>query len=174
MRASLSSALLAGLSALAIAGTAVAVGQPDHDRRGDRWRVLEFDVQVSDFFFQDFGPDGVREVTSFQDPLLSPSKGDRNVFEDVLLRNGEEVGAGSGSCVVTDVDLEVGEFILHCDLTYELPGGQIAVQGRTTNAPEKTLAVVGGTGRYVGAGGEVVFTENGDGTGSVVITLTRR
>ncbi len=154
-------------------GTAVAVGSADHDRHGGRRHTLEFDTRLSDFFFQDFGPDGVREVTSVQDPLLSPSTGDRNVFEDTLLRDGEEVGAGSGSCLVTDVDLTAGVFTLQCDLTYELPGGQVAVQGRTTNAPEKHLAIVGGTGRYVGAAGEVVFTEHGDGTGTVVLRFRR-
>ncbi|HLT83632.1 MAG TPA: dirigent protein [Phototrophicaceae bacterium] len=172
MRTSTATTVVAGLGALALAGTAFAAGAAGHDRHA-RGRTLEFDTQLSDFFFQDFGPDGVREVTSVQDPLLSPSRGDRNVFEDVLLRHGREVGSGSGSCIVTDVDLEAGVFTLQCDLTYELPGGQLAVQGRTSNAPEKTLAVVGGTGRYVGASGEVTFTELGDGTGTLVIRLER-
>jgi hypothetical protein len=64
---------------------------------------------------------------------------------------------------------------LACQVTYELPDGQIAAQGRATNAPVKTLAVVGGTGRYSGASGELVLTElgNAQNTGTLAITLDR-
>ena len=57
-----------------------------------------------------------------------------------------------------------------------LYGGQIVAQGRASNAPVKTLAVVGGTGAYVGAHGELVLTElgNAENTGTLRITLERR
>jgi Dirigent-like protein len=172
MRRALTTVLVAGVGVLTLTGATVATAETDGDRsrRGDR--TLEFDVRFSDFFLLDFGPTGVREVTSFQDPQLSPSKGDQTVFEDVLLRGGEEVGAASGSCVITE--LRPTDFSLQCDITYELESGQIAVQGRTTGAPVKTLSIVGGTGRYVGASGELTLTEFGDGTGSVVFRLSRR
>jgi hypothetical protein len=172
MRRALTTVLVAGLGALTLTGTAVATADAEQDRSRRGGRVLEFDARFSDFFLLDFGPTGVREVTSFQDPLLSPSKGDQNVFEDVLLRDGEEVGAGSGSCVITEVG--PAGFSMQCDVTYQLEGGQIAAQGRATGDPVKSLAIVGGTGRYAGAGGEVTLTEFGDGTGSVVLRLSRR
>ncbi len=175
MRRSITAALVAGLGVVTLTGASVATADDaaqDRDRRSGR--TLEFDVRFSDFFLLDFGPDGVRQVTSFQDPLLSPSKGDQTVFEDVLLKDGEEAGAGSGSCVVTELRQADPPLVLQCDITYELERGQIAVQGRTTNDPVKTLAIVGGTGRYVGASGEVTLTEFGDGTGSVVLRLSRR
>jgi hypothetical protein len=91
----------------------------------------------------------------------------------VLDDDGDVVGGGGGSCVVT-AEVTVPPFVLACDATYELRGGQIAAQGRATSDPVKTLAIVGGTGRYVGASGELELTENGDGTGSLVLRLARR
>ena len=40
----------------------------------------------------------------------------------------------------------------------------------------KTLAIVGGTGRYVGASGELELTElgNAENTGTLVLRLDRR
>jgi hypothetical protein len=172
MRRSLVTALVAGLGVLTLTGASVAAA--DDDDRSRRGRTLEFDIQFTGFFMLDFGPTGVREVTSFQDPLLSPSRGDQIVFEDIVLDDGEEVGRGSGTCVVTELRQTAPPLTLACDATYELRGGQIAAQGRATNDPVKTLAIVGGTGRYVGASGELELTENGDGTGSLEIRLARR
>jgi hypothetical protein len=178
MRRTLVTALVAGLGVLTLTGGSVAAASDsDSDstaRSSHGTRTLEFDVRFTDFFMLDFGTTGVRQVTSFQDPDLSPSRGDEIVFEDVLLTGGEEVGRGGGSCVVTELLAGDPPLALECDATYELERGQIAVQGRASNAPVKTLAVVGGTGRYVGASGEFVLTENGDGTGSLVIRLARR
>jgi hypothetical protein len=176
MRRTLVTALVAGLGVLTLTGGSVAAASDsDSDstaRSSHGTRTLEFDVRFTDFFILDFGPTGVREVTNLQE--VSPSRGDEIVFEDVLLTDGTEVGHGGGSCVVTAVDLTADPpLALECDATYELAHGQIAVQGRASNAPVKELAVVGGTGRYVGASGEFTLTENGDGTGSLVIRLSR-
>jgi hypothetical protein len=174
MRRSLVTALVAGLSVLTLTGASVAAADSDDGDRSRRGRTLEFDIRFTDFFMLDFRASGVREVTSFQDPF-DPSRGDQIVFEDVVLDDdGEEVGGGSGTCVVTQVRETAPALVLACDATYELRGGQIAAQGRTTNDPVKTLAIVGGTGRYVGASGELVLTDNGDGTGSLVLHLARR
>ncbi len=186
MRRSLVTALVAGLGVLTLTGGSVAVatadggasgaaaGTAERDDRPRHGRTLEFAVQFSDFFMLDFGAGGVREVRSFQDPF-DPSRGDEIVFEDVLLDDdGDVVGEGGGTCVVTDLRETDPLLRLACDATYELRGGQVVAQGRTTNDAVKTLAIVGGTGRYVGASGELELTENGDGTGSLVLRLARR
>ena len=172
MHRSFATTLVAGLGALTLAGSAAALGTAGSDR--PTGRTLSFDVQFTGFFLLDFGPTGVRQVTALDDPELSPSRGDQIVFEDRLLRRGTQVGAGGGTCTVTDV-LATG-LPLACQVTYELPGGQITAQGRTSTTPVKTLAVTGGTGRYAGAAGELVLTENGDAadTGTLVIRLTHR
>ncbi|MGW6131984.1 allene oxide cyclase barrel-like domain-containing protein [Cellulomonas sp. NPDC055163] len=174
MRKPLAAAVATALGALVLTGA--SLGGDTIDRGRDRDRALTFDVQFSGFFLLDFGPDGVREVTSITDPDLSPSRGDQIVFEDTLLRGGREVGAGGGTCTVTAIVPADPPLALACQVTYELPDGQISAQGRASNAPVKTLAVVGGTGRYVGASGELVLTElgNAENTGRLVITLARR
>ncbi|MEZ0446910.1 allene oxide cyclase barrel-like domain-containing protein [Cellulomonas sp. ICMP 17802] len=172
MHRSLTAAVVAGLGVLTLTGASLAGDSAN--RQPAPGRTLTFDVRFSDFFLLDFGPTGVREVTSFQDPELSPSRGDQIVFEDTLLRHGTEVGAGGGTCTVTTVVAADPPILLSCQVTYQLPDGQVAAQGRASNAPVKTLAIVGGTGRYVGAGGELTLTENGDGTGTLVLALDRR
>lgn len=174
MRKPLAAAVAAALGAVVLTGASAGADTVDRGRNHDR--TLAFDVQFSGFFLLDFGPDGVREVTSITDPELSPSRGDQIVFEDTLLRRGTEVGAGGGTCTVTAVVAADPPLALACQVSYQLPDGQITAQGRASNAPVKTLAVTGGTGRYVGASGELVLTELGtaEDTGRLVITLGRR
>lgn len=176
MRTTLATAAVAaGLGVLTLTGASTSAGDAVDRGRGHD-RTLSFDVQFTDFFLLDFGPDGVREVTSITDPQLSPSRGDQIVFEDTLLRRGTSAGAGGGTCTVTAVVPADPPIALACQVSYELPDGQITAQGRASNAPVKTLAVTGGTGRYVGASGELVLTElgNAENTGTLVITLKRR
>lgn len=174
MHKPLAVAAAAALGVVALTGA--TLGGDTVDRGHGRDRVLTFDVQFSGFFLLDFGPDGVREVTSVADPELSPSRGDQIVFEDALLRGGSQVGAGGGTCTVTAVSQSDPPLALACQVSYQLPDGQITAQGRASNAPVKTLAITGGTGRYVGASGELELTELGDeaNTGRLVITLARR
>ncbi|GIG19738.1 hypothetical protein Cch01nite_04620 [Cellulomonas chitinilytica] len=174
MRRSLVAVVVAGLAVVTLTGASAgaSAGSPVGSGRD---RTLSFDVQFSGFFLLDFGPTGVREVPSVADPDLSPSRGDQIVFEDTLLRGGTVVGSGSGTCTVTAVVAADPPIALACQVTYQLPDGQVAAQGRASNAPVKNLAVVGGTGRYSGASGELTVTENGDeaNTGSLVIRLDR-
>ncbi len=173
MRRSLTAAVVAGLGIAALTGSSSAVSASDDSSA--RGRVARFDVEfTSGFFLLDFGPTGVREVTSLQDPAISPSRGDQIVFEDTLVRDGEAVAAGGGSCTVTAVVPADPPITLNCVATYDLPGGQVAVHGRATNAPVKKLAIVGGTGRYVGASGDFTLTEFEDGTGTAVFRFARR
>jgi len=170
MHRSLTAAVVAGLGVLTLTGASLAGDSVD--RSSGRARTLTYDVQFSDFFLLDFGPDGVREVTSFQDPELSPSRGDQIVFEDTLLRRGARVGVGGGTCTVTTF-VPDEPIPLSCQVTYQLADGQVAAQGRASSDPVKILAIVGGTGRYTGAAGELTLTENGDGTGSLVLAFDR-
>jgi hypothetical protein len=168
--------VLAALGALTLAAVTWFAGPlaPARAQAADTGATLSFDVRFSPFFLLDFHADGVRQITSFQDPNLSPSKGDQTVFRDELLRGGRAVGHESGVCTVTEDPSAEGVLPIHCQMTVELPQGQITAQGATSNAPDKHLAITGGTGRYVGAAGELVLTEFGNGTGSLVVHLAKR
>lgn len=100
-----------------------------------------------------------------------PGVGDLLVFQDQILdRQGRQVGVQGGSCTITAL-LPVG-FQTHCVGTVSLPAGQIAFQGLVTDAPEKRMAVVGGTGRYRQAAGELTVLELGQNeAGTLTIRL---
>lgn len=102
------------------------------------------------------------------------SIGDQLVFQDRILdRAGRQVGVQGGVCSIT-APLEDG-FQLHCAGTVSLAGGQIAFQGLVTDAPEKRMAVVGGTGRYRTAVGELTVLELGENeAGTLTIRLAHR
>ena len=99
--------------------------------------------------------------------------GDMLVFQDRILDHGRQVGVEGGTCTVTAL-LEEGHFQTHCVGTISLPAGEIAFQGLVTDAPEKHMAVVGGTGRYRDAGGDLTVLEHGDDTGALTVRLTSR
>ncbi|HST63938.1 MAG TPA: hypothetical protein VLM05_02010 [Mycobacteriales bacterium] len=103
-----------------------------------------------------------------------PGVGDLLVFQDRILdRTGRQVGVEGGTCTITAI-LADG-FQTHCVGTVSLPGGQIAFQGLVTDKPEKRMAVVGGTGRYRDAGGELTVLELGhDEAGTLTVRLTGR
>ena len=90
-----------------------------------------------------------------------PSTGDTQVFADDLRRDGRTVGTSTGSCTVAA--LSESRLVVACTATLTLPRGQITTQGVADEDPAAgptgfTWAVTGGTGRYAGAGGEVVGT----------------
>jgi hypothetical protein len=95
------------------------------------------------------------------------------VFQDAILdRSGRQVGVQGGTCTIT-AQLADGTQI-SCVGTVSLPAGQIAYQGLATDAPRKHLAVVGGTGRYRSAAGELTVLELGENeAGTLTIRLTR-
>jgi hypothetical protein len=124
--------------------------------------VLRFAVRFSDHYVVDVPPAG-----------KNPSDvglGDYAVFSDQLLdRKGHVVGTEGGSGLVTKISATEAQVFF--TLAIQLPHGQITASGLSSPAPSKQLAVTGGTGRYVGARGHLDLVENGDGTGSLVITL---
>lgn len=164
--------VLASLSALTLAAvTWFAAAPGPASAQGST--TLSFDVHFSGFFLLDFGPTGVRQVTSFQDPF-DPSRGDQTMFRDQLLRRGQVVGHDGGLCTVTEFrPADADPIKLTCQVSFELPDGQITTQGLVTNNPVKHLAITGGSGRYVGATGDTVLTEFGNDDGSVVFHLVR-
>ncbi len=90
-----------------------------------------------------------------------PSAGDTQVFVDDVQRNGRTIGTSAGSCTVTS--LSESRLSVACTATLTLPRGQITAQGAADEDPGAgptglVWAVTGGTGRYAGAGGEVVGT----------------
>jgi hypothetical protein len=126
-------------------------------------QVLHFEVKFSPFHIVDVPPKA-RFDGDYQ-------AGDYVTFSDRLFdREGRRVGAEAGSGLLTNVS-EAGLQVSYT-LTIRLAGrGQISAQGLSTSAPTKRLAVTGGTGRYVGAAGSLSLVENGDGTGSLTVTL---
>jgi len=122
--------------------------------------VLRYDIA-----FRPFGENYVDVGTP------GPGVGDMLVFQDRILDHGRHVGVQGGTCTVTEL-LAEGHFQTHCVGTVSLPAGQIAFQGLVTDAPEKHMAVVGGTGRYRDAGGDLTVLEHGDDTGTLTVRLT--
>jgi hypothetical protein len=122
--------------------------------------VLRFDIafRPQEENFVDIGTPG-------------PGIGDLLVFQDRILASGRQVGVEGGSCTITAI-LADG-FQTHCVGTVSLPGGGIAFQGLVTDKPEKRMAVVGGTGRYRTAAGELTVLELGhDEAGTLTVRLT--
>jgi hypothetical protein len=138
----LGAGLLPAARSAAQAGTPTSAGQ-----------TLHFDVQFQDTFLT-------------ADPAAL-ALGDRVILSDLLLSNGKEAGRNAGVCTVTDV---AGEMI--CSVVYTFPDGQIATQFFNTPPPEKAFAIVGGTGRYLGAHGFGELVEHGDEAGTVTFHLT--
>ncbi|HEY6581308.1 MAG TPA: hypothetical protein VIZ60_09285 [Rubrobacter sp.] len=100
-----------------------------------------------------------------------PSHGDMRVFSVTLYDENakERTGRLDLVCVVTDPADEPNEkaHMAECTYTYTLPGGEISAQGVTAlpklpkPAPRVVDAVSGGTGKYVGAQGEVEIETRG-------------
>jgi hypothetical protein len=97
----------------------------------------------------------------------------------------KKVGLLTGQTTVINLSPESGETtVRYRELVFALPGGQIVALGtsiyaaRTTtnfvddNAPV-TIAVVGGTGKYRSAHGEVITTKRADGSYRHVIVLDK-
>jgi Allene oxide cyclase barrel like domain len=129
----------------------------------DQRQVLRFEVKFSPFNIVDVPP-RARFDGDYQ-------AGDYVTFSDRLFDGtGRRVGAEAGSGLLTKVS-KAGLQVSYT-LTIRLAGrGQISAQGLSTSAPTKRLAVTGGTSRYVGAAGSLTLVENGDGTGSLTVTL---
>ncbi len=110
---------------------------------------------------------------AFRDTILAAdqsalSLGDRFILNDLILKEGETVGHNGGVCTIIDT---AGEAM--CTVVFSLPEGTIVTAFLNTPPPEKTLAIVGGTGKYAGARGEGTLVEAPDQTGWLTFELTQ-
>ncbi|WBO65599.1 allene oxide cyclase barrel-like domain-containing protein [Streptomyces camelliae] len=92
-------------------------------------------------------------------PGGSPAQGDRAVFRSILFdQNDKQVGDTGGTCTTTRVDNGGEE---ECVVTYNLPGGQLSVQGMVFGflnpgpPPSFDNGITGGTGKFDRARGTV-------------------
>jgi hypothetical protein len=147
---------------VAVAGSVVllqgslASASPGSSGHGhdDGGRVLEFNVQFSPFNLTDLGDPG-------------PTPGDLIVFNDVLSRDGVQVGHEVGSCVIVDVS-----GLSSCTAVLTVDGqGTIAYSLENAPPPRKVLAVTGGSGRFTGVDGDGLLVENGDEANTGELTL---
>jgi hypothetical protein len=84
------------------------------------------------------------------------SLGDEVVFSGNLLQNGQQVGRVGVVCTFVSV-ANAARVEAQCPTTSILPGGQITTQGTIVNRSLNfTLPITGGSGRYLGASGQVV------------------
>lgn len=109
-------------------------------------------------------------------PAGPAAQGDRTVFRSALLdQAGNEIGETGGACTTTRVEPNFGAEA--CNVTYTLPGGQLAVQGmvfghlRPGPPPSFDNAITGGTGEYSRARGTVHADTIGTGLRRFTITL---
>lgn len=155
-------------AALVAAGALTASAQADPSRvpggAGHHVQVLHFAVEFSPFTIIDVPPTA-RQPGDYR-------AGDYLVFSDQLSdRAGTKVGTEGGSGLLTKVG--ASGFQVHYSLAVRLREGQFVVAGLASEAPTKRLAVVGGTGRYLGAIGDLELVEHPDGTGSLTIRWQR-
>ena len=88
------------------------------------------------------------------------SVGDLVVFDQPLLDSNESViGTNSGVCIRTRVDHSY-----QCQWTLTFDDGSIQVAGREADQGASAISIVGGTGAYIGISGEMISTNNNDGT----------
>jgi hypothetical protein len=81
---------------------------------------------------------------------------DEVVFSGNLLQHGEQVGRVGVVCTFVST-ANAARVEAQCPTTSILPGGQITTQGTIVNRSLNfTLPITGGSGRYQGAGGQVV------------------
>jgi Dirigent-like protein len=154
------------LAGAALAATAIAAAGgtvPRADAQPGPTQLLHFGVR--------FSPQDVVDVPPRQRHPGDYRAGDYVVFSDVLTnRSGKPVGTEGGSGLITRVDPSVQ---LDYVLSIQLPGGQVVAQGLASPAAAKHLAVIGGTGRFSGARGDLHLVEHRDDTGALTLSLRR-
>jgi hypothetical protein len=137
----------------------VVPGNAADDRTGAKERTtLTVSTKTREQKVVDLGPQG-------------PSHGDLRVVNAPLYDENakERIGRFDLFCVLTDPADESSEkaHMAECTYTYTLPGGEISAQGVTPlpklpePPPRVVDAVSGGTGKYVGARGEVEVEARG-------------
>jgi len=88
------------------------------------------------------------------------SRGDEILSWDDLYKGGKKAGRDANACVITNLSPLQAE----CTITFVVADGTITAQYMDTPPPHKIAAVTGGTGKYLGARGQVVIVESGSDT----------
>ena len=133
-----------------------AVAGAGSDESDDGSRTLTFHVEFSPLSYTDLGEPGF----SYPDAI---------VFQDELFEDGERVGHEVGSCVLVDA-----AGTANCTGVVTLDDrGTITFAFENAQAPEKVLAVTGGTGDFRSAGGTGTLVEDVDQTGTLELSLDR-
>lgn len=135
---------------LAAGATAPAVANQDHAARARQATTRTFVAtdEPGNMTVEDLGapsPDG-------------PGLGDLVAFTQDLARNGHHAGTAHVSAIGVDARRHLSE----ATGTLRLHGGTVQVGGLVNRSPRFTLAVTGGTGRYVGARGTMLFDASGE------------
>ena len=111
--------------------------------------------------------------------------GDSTFFKSNLKKNGQAFGTLSGRITTHDIVDNSANFEVRVrQLIFELPGGQVIAMGTSTypTGPDfiplevgdsAKIAIIGGTGDYFGANGELVTTRKANGTYRQVLRLAR-
>jgi len=93
------------------------------------------------------------------------SAGDILVFNQPLLdADKNPIGNNSGFCIRTRI-----AHSFQCQWTLTFENGSIQVAGREFDKERSNISIVGGTGKYTGIQGEMVSTNNNDGTFTQVL-----
>ena len=89
------------------------------------------------------------------------SQGDQFPFSNLLFdrSNSHQVGRDQGNCIRTNPNR--GEW--QCSWTNKLPNGDITVEGPFYDTRDSVLAIIGGTGRYRDASGQMLLHARPDG-----------
>jgi hypothetical protein len=102
------------------------------------------------------------------DPTGTVGAGDQLLQTEDVTKGGRTVGHSVVACtIVTDT------FESQCSFTLTLRNGSLQYAGRGTQNRIERFAVVGGTGAYAQARGEVVTTERGPAEHDLAFKLVR-
>jgi hypothetical protein len=138
---------LAVVCAVAAAGIASADGRPAA-ANPQNFTLVEHE-----------GPFSFVDLPPVNGPGTSVTPGDLLVLTNPLTHpDGSKAGTLYAACTVIDARTSVDTAIFHCNASYVLRHGTLALSttGPVASAPTLRLAVTGGTGAYAGARGTVV------------------
>ena len=149
--------LVAAIVAMLVVA-AVAVG--DSSKHGQQ--SLELAGTETSFAFVDAEPKQTNPETE------PPSPGDSFLISEALTKHGKPFGNLYVEC--TFITAEATQ----CLATFDLPNGQMTVQGVIGDVSVFTLSVTGGTGAYFGANGSVAVDDPSEEGASSTYTFDLR
>jgi hypothetical protein len=98
--------------------------------------------------------------------VAGPSIGDQYIFDQPLLDADDQVlGNNAGFCIRTQLDHS-----MQCQWTLTFANGSLQVAGRELDQGLSSLAIVGGSGEFQGAFGELQSTKNTNGSFTQVVS----